>query len=121
MKKNSYKIIIQTSSNFNGPECLRTVLPDVDFNSINGCRTTISEDKSSKFINNHPQKHDPTECRVVLEDILADGSTAKYKMLNGNLDKTDSVPSHQPSERKYLDSLIKKDPIAWPKMSNEDD
>ena len=79
-----------------GSLTLRTVLWDVDFNCNNGCRTTISEDKSSKSINNHPQKHDLADCQIVLEDIIADGSTAKCKMLNGNLDKNHSAPSHQP-------------------------
>ena len=42
-------------------------------------------------------------------------------MLNGNLDKTHSVPYQKPSERKYLDSLRKEDPNDRPKISNEND
>lgn len=42
-------------------------------------------------------------------------------MLNGNLDKTHCVPSYQTSERNNLHSVMKRDPIAWPKMSHADD
>lgn len=79
------------------------------------------EDKPSKSINDYLEKHGLRECQVVLGGVLADGPTAEYNMLNGNPEKTYSVPSQWPSGSKYLDSLIKKDPIAWHKMSKEDD
>ena len=78
----------QISSNFNGLEFSRAVFQDFDFKSMNGCGTTILEDKSSKSINNHPEAHGLAGCRVVLKDVLVDGSTAKYKMLNSNLNET---------------------------------
>ena len=101
----------KSSSNLNDPECSRTVLPDIDFKSINGCRTTILEDKSSKSINDHPEKQGPIDCKLVLEDDLADGPTATYKILNENSDKTQCSFSSTLREEifRFLD---KEDPFA---------
>ena len=61
-----------------------------------------------------------SECQVVLNDILSSGETAKFKALNSSRDKNHSALSRQPYDSVYLESLNKKDPIAWPSMKPSD-
>ena len=58
------------------------------------------------------------DCQVVLHDVLSTSSTEKFQTLNLNLDKTHSVNSRQTLDSHYLNNLFQKDPIAWPKMSD---
>ena len=99
----------------NPSECLRTDLRNKN-------KTTFSNISSQSSISDSllMENINMLECQVVLEDVLSSGSTVKFQMLNGNPDKPHSVPSHQPVERDFLESIVRKDPIAWPKMSDDE-
>ena len=58
------------------------------------------------------------DCQVVLHDVLSTSSTEKFQTLNFNLDKSHSVNSRQTLDSHYLNNLFQKDPIAWPKMND---
>ena len=84
-----------------GPDCIRTSLSNNDFD--------FAESKiDSRF-----------DCKVVLRDILADDSTVKSNLLKVNLEKTHSVLSQRSSERIFLDSLEKRQRVAWPPSTDE--
>ena len=109
----------------NDPDRIRTVLPDVDFNNLSGSRTISSEDITSKsqFSNSTVSASKPitiSECQVLLDDIFSSGQAEQLKALNSCLDKNHSASSRQPFERHYLESLAKKDPIAWPPMKDSE-
>ena len=99
---------------------------EVDFDASSGCRTTLQEDKnpsSHSSISNLCVPAKPSimpECQVVLNDIFSSGDTEKFKTLKTNQDKTHSAPSRQPNDSIYLESLSKKEPIAWPPMKDSD-
>ena len=57
---------------------------------------------------------------MVLDDILLSDQTEKFKVLKPNQEYNHSAYSHQPSDRCYLECLVKKDPIAWPKMNESE-
>ena len=60
------------------------------------------------------------DCKVVLDDILSAGSTGKFDALKSNQDKTHSVSSRRATERSYLESLLVKKSLQWPKMDDDD-
>ena len=108
--------LLTDSSEGNPNDRLRTDLRN------NKDKTTLSDmsSKSSSVNSLLTGKYNVKECQVVLNDFLSSGSIVKSKMLNGNPDNPHSVPSHRPADRSYLEKLAKKDPIAWPKMSDEE-
>ena len=55
----------------------------------------------------------------MLRDILADDSTVKSNLLKVNQEKTHSVLSQRSSERIFLDSLEKRQRVAWPPSTDE--
>lgn len=40
-------------------------------------------------------------------------------MINCNLEKSQTVISHQTEEKNYVEPLVKKDHVAWHMMSND--
>ena len=60
------------------------------------------------------------QCKVVLEDVSSLGSAGKHKPLNLDQEKTHSIRSRQSLDDTYLQKIIKKQPIAWPKMSESE-
>ena len=107
-----------------GPDRLRTILLDVDFNVSSSDRTTFSKDKvlmSQNSIRNLSVStiaNSIPECRVVLNDIFSSGQTEQFKTLKNGQDKNHSAPSRQPTDNIYLETLSKKEPIAWPSMKD---
>ena len=85
-----------------------------DFDSINSSSSAHSVSFTSAGVN----KHKLLDCQVVLHDVLSTSSTEKFQTLNFNLDKTHSVNSRQTLDSHYLNNLFQKDPIAWPKMND---
>ncbi|XP_057310248.1 uncharacterized protein LOC130648228 [Hydractinia symbiolongicarpus] len=96
---------------------IRTTPSDIDFNIISRSSPPItieiasSNETSLKNWNLKP-------CKVVLQDVLAAGSTEKSKLLKANLDKTHSVLSHQPADIEKLKKIEKKQQISWPKSGD---
>ena len=109
-------------------DCLRTTLTDIDFNITSGCGSKILEDNNNPQFNSidvcsHTtplEKPIVSDCQVVLEDIFSDDQTGKLKVLMSSQDKTHSATSHQSKDKYHLESIIKKDPIAWPSMKDSD-
>ena len=60
------------------------------------------------------------DCKVIVKDIFEENPTEKSKLLKANLDKNHSVASHRFSGKDFLEQSEKKEPIAWPKMSDDD-
>ena len=58
------------------------------------------------------------ECQVILDDIFSSSQTEKSKVLKASLEKNHSASSHQLVDKSYLESLLKRDPIAWPSMND---
>ena len=115
--------LINLSSLSTGSDCIRTVLSE---NDITGDRTTFLEEnnQTSNVKNTNLCISSTTcnmsECQVVLNDILSCGQTAKSKALKISREKNHSAPSRQPNDKIYLESVTKKDPIAWPSMKESD-
>ena len=57
---------------------------------------------------------------MIVKDIFEENRTEKSKLLKANLDKNHSVASHMFSDKDFLEQSEKKEPIAWPKMSDDD-
>ena len=107
----------------NGPDRLRTRLPDIDFNLTSDCRTSSKEINfsSSEINQKYPYKNSILpDCQVILEDILSSGQAEKPKTLKIRQDKTHSAPSRRPFDKAYLEAIAKKDPIAWPPMKESE-
>ena len=85
-----------------------------DFDSINSSSSAHSVSFTSAGVN----KHKLLDCQVVLHNVLSTSSTAKFQTLNFNLDKTHIVNSRQTLDSHYLNNLLHKYPIAWPKMTD---
>ena len=97
-----------------GPDRYRTTIVNTDFDSINSFSSAHSVFFTSAGVN----KHKLLDCQVVLHNVLSTSSTEKFQMLDFNLDKTHSVNSRRALDSHYLNTLFQKDPIAWPKMSD---
>ena len=61
-----------------------------------------------------------SDCKVVLRDIFAEDPTAKFNLLNINQENTHSVLSQRSSENAFLNSLIMKQDILWPSLSDKE-
>ena len=90
-----------------------------------GSRTIYAEDitSTSQYSNTTMSASKPTtisECQVLLDDIFSSDQAEKLKVLNFSLDKYHSASSRQSFEKNYLESLTKKDPIAWPPMKDSE-
>ena len=60
------------------------------------------------------------DCRVVLEDISSSRDAVKLKMLNTSQENTHTTSSHLiKEERRLLEGLSVKTPIAWGKANDE--
>ena len=88
---------------------------DNDFDSINSSSSAHPVSFTSAGVN----KHKLLDYQVVLDDVLSASSTEQLQTLNFNLDKTHSVNSRQTFDSHYLNNLFQKDPIAWPKISDD--
>ena len=97
-----------------GPDHYRTTIVNTDFDSINSSSSAHSVFFTSAGVN----KHKLLDCQVVLHNVLPTSSTEKFQMLDFNLDKTHSANSCWALDSHYLNTLFQKDPIAWPKMSD---
>ena len=73
---------------------------------------------SVSFTSTGVNKHKLLDCQVVLHDVLSTSSTEKFQTLNFNLDKSHRVNSRQTLDSHYLNNLFQTDPIAWPKMND---
>ena len=60
------------------------------------------------------------DCKVILDDVFATDPTAKSKALKVNLEKTHSVLSRWSGDKNFLEQSVKRDPIAWPKMTDDE-
>ena len=72
---------IDSPSSLTGLDCKRT--------------TPMSSDKAAPLTHGSKIK----DCKVVLDDVLSNGSTVKFDVLKSNPDKTHSVSSHKTVER----------------------
>ena len=124
-KRNNINKDINNLSNLSTePDCFRTVLSEIDF-AVSGGRTTVQEE--NKFSHDTISNLDVSsindivsDCRVVVDDILLCDQTEKFKALKSSQEKNHSASSRQPIDKIYLESLVKKDPIAWPKMKESE-
>ena len=96
-----------------GPDHYRTTIVNNDFDTIKSSSSAHSVSFKSAGVTCKL-----LDCQVVLLDVLSTSSTEKLQTLNFNLDKTHRVNSHQTLDSHYLNNLFQKDPIAWPKMSD---
>ena len=109
-----------------GPDCLRTAHPEVDFNVSSFVGATFTKEKvlnchvSTKRLRSSSVANNLQDCQVVLNDILSCGQTEKSKTLKTSQDKYHSAPSRQPNDNVYLETLARKDPIAWPSMKDNE-
>ena len=93
----------------------RTIPLDIDFAIVNPSPSVEAnvqvphEEVMAKF-----------DCKVIVKDIFEENLTEKSKLLKANLDKNHSVASHRFSDKDFLEQSEKKEPIAWPKMSDDD-
>ena len=86
----------------------RTTPLDIDFAIVN---PSSSVEAASIQVPHGKAKFD---CKVIVKDIFEENPTEKSKLLKANLDKNHSVA------KDFLDQSEKKEPIAWPKMSDDD-
>ena len=92
----------------------RTTPLDIDFAIVN---PSSSVEAASVQVPHGKAKFD---CKVIVKDIFEENPTEKSKLLKANLDKNHSVASHRFSDKDFLEQSEKKEPIAWPKMSDDD-
>ena len=88
---------------------------------MNNDSDSINSSSSARFVSftsTDVNKCKLLGCQIVLQDVLCTGSTEKFQTLNFNLDKTHSVNSRHTLDSHYLNNLLQKGPIAWPKMSD---
>ena len=57
---------------------------------------------------------------VIVKEIFEENPTEKSKLLKANPVRNHSVASHRFSDKDFLEQSEKKEPIAWPKMSDDD-
>ena len=86
-----------------GPDSNRTNPLNIDFSCV---KNDVIDSRS--------------DCKVVLRDIFAEDPTAKFNLLNVNQENTHSVLSQRSSENAFLNSLIMKQDILWPSLSDKE-
>ena len=94
----------------------KTTTLDIDFaivnpsSSVEATNVQVPQEESmAKF-----------DCKVIVKDIFEENPTEKSKLLKANLVKNHSGASHRFSDKDFLEQSEKKEPIAWPKMSDDD-
>ena len=92
----------------------RTTPLDIDFAIVN---PSSSVEAANVQV---PQGKAKFDCKVIVKNIFEENPTEKSKLLKANLDKNHSVASHRFSDKDFLEQSEKKEPIAWPKMSDDD-
>ena len=100
------------------PDCLRTTPLDIGF--VNVSNTTLSSLESAEslqVLTTH--SCNLLDCPLVLDDIFSTNPTEKFKKLERNQDKTHSISLHWCLDKHYLEQLIKKESIAWPRIADK--
>ena len=117
LKQNNYNKITNLP---NDPDRKRTILSEIDFENDPGKQTNSDPQSKSKDNSSANKNSTVSECQVVLEDVLSGGPTGKYKMLIDSPDNTHSAYSHRPIDKIFLNTIAKKERIAWPRMNDSD-
>ena len=93
----------------------RTTTSDNDFINVNP-----STSVEAQFQNSRVKNVARFDCKVIVKDIFEGEPTAKSNALKAHQDNNHSVFSRRCSDKDFLEQLAKKQPITWPKMSDED-
>ena len=88
----------------------RTTTSDNDFINVNA-----STSVEAQFQNSRVKNFARFDCKVILKDVFE-----KSNALKAHQDNNHSVFSRRFSDKDFLEQSAKKQPIAWPKMSDED-
>ena len=93
-----------------------------DLTSLNNDFINVNPSTSveAQFQNSRVKNFARFDCKVILKDVFEGEPTEKSNALKAHQDNNHSVFSRRFSDKDFLEQSAKKQPIAWPKMSDED-